>query len=190
MSEMVVQQVNRKFTARDIVLVGLFAALIAVGAFIKIPVGIVPMTLQTLMVTLSALILGRRLSIIATGVYIVIGLVGIPVFTQGGGIAYVLQPTFGYLLGFLASTFVIGTIVSKLKKPTYIGYLVACLCGIVVVYIIGVSYFTLIMNVYLGKGIAFSKIIVSNCLVFLPSDILSCVVATVLAKRLNPILHK
>lgn len=181
---------KQRFTPRDIVMVGLFAALIAVGAFIKIPFGIVSMTLQTLMVTLAALILGSRLSAVAVAIYIFIGLIGIPIFTQGGGPMYIFQPTFGYLLGFLLATILIGYVASKLKKPSFLGYLIAGICGMVITYLIGVSYFGLIMNVYLGKGMAISKMLVSCCAVFLPTDVLSCAVAALIARRLNPILHK
>ena len=80
-------------------LVALFAALIAVGAFIRVPVPLVPFTMQTFFVVLAGMLLGKKLGGASALVYLAIGLIGIPVFTQGGGIGYVLKPSFGYLIG-------------------------------------------------------------------------------------------
>ena len=82
-------------------LTALFAALVAAGAFIRIPIGTVPVTLQFVFANLAALLLGVKWGTLAIGLYIALGLVGVPIFTAGGGFTYVLQPTFGYLLGFL-----------------------------------------------------------------------------------------
>ena len=82
---------------------GLFTALIAAGAFIKItiPVQPVPMhfTLQFFFVLLSALLLGARRSLACVAAYLAIGLCGIPVFATGGGLSYLLKPTFGFQIG-------------------------------------------------------------------------------------------
>ena len=75
-----------KISAKDLTLVALFSALIAVGAFIKIPFLLVPITLQTLFIVLSALVLERKLAVLSVIVYIMIGLVGFPIFANGGGI--------------------------------------------------------------------------------------------------------
>ena len=87
-----------KSTVYSLILCALFAALIAVGAFIKIPVPFVPFTLQLLFTTLAGIVLGPKYGALSVGVYILIGLCGVPIFTQGGGPAYVLQPTFGLSL--------------------------------------------------------------------------------------------
>ena len=85
---------------KDMCLYALFAVLIGVGAFIKLPISIVPVTLQTLFVILAALILKEK-AVYSVLLYIGIGLLGIPVFASGGGISYVLVPSFGYLIGML-----------------------------------------------------------------------------------------
>ena len=86
-----------KNKVNDLVMISLFAALTAVGAFIKIPIPHVPLTLQTLMVMFAGLILGSRRGALSQLLYLVIGLLGIPIFAQGGGPGYVLQPSFGFL---------------------------------------------------------------------------------------------
>ena len=79
---------------RELVFMAFFSALIAIGAFIKIPVPVCPFTLQLLFTTMAGLLLGSRLGSAAVWVYIALGLLGLPVFTNGGGPGYVFQPTF------------------------------------------------------------------------------------------------
>lgn len=177
-----------RLTTRELVLCALFAALVAVGAFIKIPIGLVSITLQVLFSVLAGLLLGSRLGAAAVFTYILIGLAGIPVFTQGGGIGYVFQPTFGYLIGFGVGAYMAGLIVEKSKSKTFITYLTGAFALIVSVYVIGLPYLYVILNYYLGKNVGAGTALVSYCLVFLPNDILSCVLAAFAAKRLKPVL--
>ena len=80
----------------------IFTALTAVGAFIKIPIPYMEFTLQFLFTTLNGLLLGGKWGAAAVGAYVFLGLVGVPIFAEGGGFFYVLKPTFGYLIGFTA----------------------------------------------------------------------------------------
>ena len=124
-----------KLNTKSLILCSLFAALIAVGAFIKIPIPVVPFTLQVLFTTLAGLLLGPRLGAISVGIYLLVGLIGIPVFTQGGGLSYIVQPTFGYLIGFLVGTYVTGYIAHKTTKPSIKRLICASLTGLSIVYI-------------------------------------------------------
>lgn len=122
---------------KQLVFCSLFTALIAVGAFIKIPVPVVPFTLQYLFTMLAGLILGPRLGTISVAAYMLLGLAGLPIFTEGGGLWYVLKPSFGYIIGFCIGTYVTGTLAAKLKKRTFARYLAANLAGLAVVYAAG-----------------------------------------------------
>ena len=93
---------------KQLVFCSLFTALIVVGAFIKIPVPVVPFTLQYLFTMLAGLILGPRLGTISVTAYMLLGLAGLPIFTEGGGLWYVLKPSFGYIIGFCIGTYVTG----------------------------------------------------------------------------------
>ena len=104
---------RRKISTQDMVLCGVFTTLIAVGAFIKVPVPVVPFTLQFLFTMMAGLLLGGRKGALSVGVYILLGLVGLPVFAEGGGFWYILKPSFGYLLGFMLAAYVTGTMVEK-----------------------------------------------------------------------------
>lgn len=92
---------SHRWDTRDLVLFALFTALIAIGAFIRIPVPFCPFTLQLLFTTLAGLLLGSRRGAASVAVYVFLGTIGLPVFTSGGGPSYIFQPTFGYLLGFI-----------------------------------------------------------------------------------------
>ena len=89
----------------------MMATLMAVGAYIAIPVGPVPIVLQNLFVMLAALLLGGRWGFISVCVYLLAGAVGLPVFAGGtGGLGKFVGPTGGYLIGFAIAAYLIGTI--------------------------------------------------------------------------------
>ena len=104
---------NQHDMTRNMVLAALFAALTAIGAFLQIPTGTVPITLQFLFTALAGLLLGWKWGAISQLLYVGIGLLGLPVFTQGGGIGYVLQPSFGFLLGLIPAAAVIGAMTAR-----------------------------------------------------------------------------
>jgi len=167
--------------ATDTVLISLFAALTVVGAFIKIPIPHVPFTLQTLMVMFAGLILGSRRGALSQVLYLVLGLMGLPIFAQGGGPAYILQPSFGFLLGFAPGAFVIGKILEGDRKPSYTRILVALSLGQGVIYLFGLPYLYLNLNLILHKPISISTVFVAGFLVFLPGDILKTLIAALVA---------
>lgn len=137
-------------TTRRLVYIAVFTALIIVGGLISVPVPFttVELSFQTVFVLLAGLLLGATDGAIAVIVYIVMGLLGLPVFTRGGGIGYVLQPSFGYLIGFVIGAFTTGATVSRFKKKTAGKAFVAVLIGMIPVYIIGITYQVLIMYYY------------------------------------------
>lgn len=170
----------------NLMLCGVFAAMIGIGAFIRIPVPVVPFTLQFLFTTLAGMLLGKRLGTLSVIVYLVIGLAGVPIFAQGGGFSYVMQPTFGYLLGFAAGCWVTGSITEGLKQLSVKGLLVAGFSGLAVVYIIGMAYYYLICNYVLGTPIAFWPLFLYCFLLAVPGDIALCIVSAILSKRILP----
>ena len=105
---------KKKVNVRNLSLMALFAALTAVGAFITIPVPPVPFSLQIFFAILAGALLGSRQGAMSIVIYLLLGLCGLPVFTKGAGLSYLLQPTFGYLLGFVP--FAINCTVESFKK--------------------------------------------------------------------------
>lgn len=170
-------------------LCALFTALTAVGAFIRIPVPIVPFTLQLMFTTLAGLLLGPRLGFASVVTYLILGLIGLPIFTAGGGPAYVLQPTFGYLIGFALGTWVTGTIAHAKGQPSHVRLLIACFAGLFIIYGCGMIYYWLIVTFYLGTGIGLWALFIYCFAVFVPGNVVQCLLSAALAHRLLPLLY-
>lgn len=173
---------------RSLILCALFVALIAVGAFIRIPVPVVPFTLQFLFTTLAGLLLGGKKGALTVCIYIAMGLMGLPVFAEGGGLAYVLKPSFGYIIGFAAGAFVTGRIAGRTFRPGYGRLLAASFTGLGIVYLCGMTYYYLMSNFYLGTPIGLWPLFLYCFLLAVPGDICLCILSAVLAKRLIPAL--
>lgn len=181
---------KRRISTKEMIICSIFAALIAIGAFIKIPVPYVPFTMQLMFTTLAGVLLGANLGAVSVGVYLAIGLIGIPVFTKGGGIGYIFQPTFGYLIGFMIGAYVTGKIVERYEKPSFMNILFAGLSGLSIVYLAGVPYFYFISNLVINNPIGAKAIMMYGFIMCLPGDIFTCIVCALLGKKLVPILRK
>ena len=181
---------KKSFNTTALVLCALFSALIAVGAFIKIPVPYVPFSLQFLFTNLAGILLGKKYGAVSVAVYMAVGLVGIPVFTGGGGLGYIFQPTFGYIIGFLVGAFVTGSITHKSQNPSYKRMVLAGLAGLGVVYLLGMIYFYIIKNFYMNSSVDIWWLILNCFLIFLPGDIAICFLSALLSKKLLPIMKK
>lgn len=166
-----------KNRALSLVLIALFAALIAVGAFIKIPLGAMPITLQSGFVVLAGLTLGAKRASAAVAVYVLLGLFGLPIFVSGGGFDYVLRPSFGYLLGFIFGSAVTGVIYNRFREKRFFSAALAGIAGTLSVYIIGLPYLFLILKYYLNTAVSAELIFVSYFLIFLPGDLLCALAA-------------
>lgn len=175
---------RNKLSTKELVLIPLFSALICIGAFIKIPIGIVPVSLQTVFVLLAGLILGSRRGAIAVLLYVFLGLVGLPVFTGGGGPQYVLSPTFGYLIGMIFAAFAAGLIAEKSNRRSILINFLAAFTGLIIIYTFGVAWLYLIKNIYLNGSAPISALIKAGFLVFLPADTFWCAVAAIVGKRM------
>ena len=185
-------ELNRgRRVAAELAKCAIFVVLMIVSAFIKIPFPLVPLTFQTVVAVLAGLLLGPLYSTAAVGVYIFMGLIGLPVFTSGGGFAYVVQPTFGYILGFAAGAFVAGALCGRGKAAqiTLRGALLASVAGFLVNYIVGVPYFLLIWHFYMHNGGVWQAAVTYN-LIYMPKDLALCLLAGFLAWRVRPLLDR
>ncbi|WP_413378702.1 biotin transporter BioY [Alkalihalobacillus sp. 1P02AB] len=131
------------FKTIDLVLIPMFAALMAIGANLTamIVIGGVPITLQTFFAILAGALLGSKRGTYAILVYLIVGLVGFPVFAQfHGGLAILLRPTFGFLLSFLLVAYCTGKWIEKSKNKTLSTFIIACFIGLIITYVIGTNY--------------------------------------------------
>ncbi len=180
---------NKRYCrVRQMVPCALFAALIVAGAFIRVPLPLVPFTLQTLFVMLAGLLLGGKLGALSVLIYIALGLIGLPVFSSGGGIGYIFNPNFGYLIGFAIGAFVTGCIAEKSEKPTLARLFVGGAAGIFVIYFCGMVYYYFMSMFYLGNPIGLWPLFLYCFIMVIPGDILKCIISVLLAKRLYPII--
>lgn len=171
-------------SARKLVYTALFAVLTAVGAFLRIPLGVSSITLQFLFTAMAGVLLGPACGALSQGVYVALGLIGLPIFTAGGGFGYVLQPTFGFLLGLIPAAAIIGAISRRSSSPLRLA--LACLAGLAALYAVGVPYMALILNGYIGKGMSVSGLLWAGMIPFLPGDAIKIAVTALLC----PLLRK
>lgn len=161
---------------KEMILISIFAALTAIGAFLKIETPLVPFTLQFVFCAYAGLILGSRKGLYSQILYVLIGLVGFPIFAHGGGPMYIFKPTFGYLIGFIVCAFVIGKMTENIEEyvsvKSFIKIFASVLTGLFFVYLFGVSYLYLIVNVYLGKAMSVQGAIAAGFLPYILSDVI------------------
>ena len=107
---------EQAFSVRDLARIGIFTALTAIGEFISIPAGPVPITLQSFFVLLSGLMLGSKKAAFSQITYLLLGLIGFPVFAGfSGGLQHIYKPSFGFILGYIAAAYIAG----KFKEEKY-----------------------------------------------------------------------
>ncbi|WP_416731119.1 biotin transporter BioY [Fictibacillus sp. JL2B1089] len=174
----------------DITLVGMFVALMAIGANITtmfpfMVVGGVPITLQTFFCILAGALLGSRLGAISMSVYVLVGLVGAPVFAQfKGGFATVISPTFGFLLSYILVAYLTGLIIEKNGGKA--SYIAATLVGTAVNYIVGTNLMFMAYKMWADAPEGFTYSMAwAWMMVPLPKDIILAICAGMLATRIN-----
>lgn len=169
-----------KINIRQMTLISLFAALTAVGAFISIPIGPVPITLQTLFTLLAAMTLGSVMGASSQIIYVLLGIVGLPVFAGfKAGIGILFGPTGGFLFGFIISAYIIGKIIELKKEKNIFYYFLAGLIGTIIIYIFGVTQLSFV------TGMGVKRAVVVGIFPFLPGDILKIIAASFIASKLK-----
>jgi len=167
-------------STRGMIYVSMFGALTAIGALISIPLQPVPVTLQTLFLYLAGSLLGGRLGALSQIIYVILGVIGLPVFSGGkAGLGVFMGPTGGYLLGFIAGAFVTGKIAEAREKPGLVWIVLAMLVGTAVVYTLGVTQLVLIGELSVEKALAV------GVLPFLPGDALKIAAAAVITMKVK-----
>lgn len=179
-----------KLKTKELTTCGLFAALIAVGAFIKIdiplPMYTMHFTMQWFFVLMAGYLLGSKLATLSVVTYLCIGLVGIPVFAAGGGPTYIFRPGFGFLLGFVLAAFLIGYITEHMKGHNTLALILPATVGLVAYYTVGAIYFYCIKNFYAATPISFGVVVVDYCLITVAPDFILCVWAALFSEKLRP----
>ncbi len=187
-----IRTAKKPLSVRETTYCSLFASLIAVGAFIRIdlPVQPFPMhfTLQIFFSLLAGLLLGPKRGATSVGIYLAVGLLGIPVFASGGGPSYLIRPTFGFLAGFMPAAYLAG-VISRMGKRNSLGWdILASLTGMLSYYLAGMIYFYLVSNYLISMPVTWRLVFVNCFLLTVAGDLVLTVLAAFLAGRLKAAL--
>lgn len=156
--------------------IAMFTALFAVSAFLFIPIGTVPITLQTLVLTLCGLLLGVRAGLLSVSAYLLLGAIGVPVFSGfQGGFSVFVAPTGGFLVGFLPAVLLIS--LGKKLRFTWLFTMLAHL----VLYTVGTVWFVVVFDSTAGLITCLTTLV----LPFLLPDAIKAVFAVWLSKKLE-----
>ena len=165
-------------SSKRLVRVALLLVLTIIGGFIKVPFGATHFTLQTFFVLSSGIFLGAKDGLFCQILYLLLGLVGIPIFASGGGIFYFMQPSFGYLLAFPLSAFMVGKIIwSKYKTLSFVKIWLVCVLSLIPIYLIGGVYQVVILTtVYSLELYATATTTILSLLPLLAFDVVLCLI--------------
>ena len=177
----------------------LFAAIICVGCLIKIPLGVIPVVLQNMLCILCAVLLGGVWAGIPTALFLLAGLIGLPVYSGGsGGIAVWLGPTGGFLPGYLLGAVAAGFIAGrpsveekKISLKNTIRISLAVIAGMILLYIPGVirfSYWATPAGKVPVEKTALMYTLTACVIPYIPGDVLKAVVAILVALKLRPVV--
>lgn len=161
-----------KAVIRNVVLVLSFAILTGICAKFKIEIGLIPITMQTFVVLVSGVLLGSKRGAASQITYLLGGLVGLPWFSRGGGLAYVLSPTFGYMLGFVFAAYSVGYLAERGWDRNIKTAVLAMFIGSIFIYIPGL--------LYLARFIGFEKVLLVGLYPFILGDLLKITLAGLL----------
>ncbi|MBQ9532226.1 MAG: biotin transporter BioY [Eubacterium sp.] len=182
------QKQNNKLKTIDLAYIGLSAALIAVCSWISIPLT-VPITLQTLGVCLVSGLFGAKRGTLSVFIYILLGAIGVPVFSGfKGGIGALFGATGGYIIGFIFTALIVG-IVSDKTEGNFLKVLIAMIVGVLICYVFGTAWFAV---VYAKTSEPASlKTILGWCVLpFLLPDAVKIILSAVLTNRLKKFIKK
>ena len=126
--------------------------MLAISSKVQTPFTLVPATMQTFVVLFLGMVLGYKLAAATVVLYLLEGSLGLPVFAKGAGMAYLIGPTGGYLIGFVIAMYVVGLLAEKHWDRTVIGIVGAMLIGEVIIFALGVGWLATIIG--LNKAIA------------------------------------
>lgn len=168
----------------------LMTVLIIVGRYITIPLQPVPLTFQAFFVILAGTVFGKKIGAAASALYLTLGLIGIPVFTGGGGIGYLAKPTFGYIIGFVVGSFLAGYLKERFNVESFFGYTLTSFISLVPVYLLGTIYFYLLNVYFLNAPQELSTVIAACILTPLPNAFIHSFLIGLVSPRLVQALKK
>lgn len=164
---------------RKTLIIALFTGLIIVGAFIRVPLPPVPITLQTLFVLFAALVGGLQVGLSSFFIYLLLGSIGLPIFSNGGGMAAIIGPTGGFLFGMLLATIIAGLFSDKAKEkenkiPLFI---IGGILASISIYLIGIPWLKI------STSMEWQRTIQVGLIPFILGDSIKLIAAILLANK-------
>ncbi len=170
----------------------MFTAVIAASAILTrfLPVAVVPYSLQSLLVFLAGGVLNRRTAALSILAYILLGLVGIPVFASPpyGGPGYFLMPSFGFLLGFILTAWIVSFCLERWGN-SLMAHILSVIAGIAAMYLIGLPYLFIILKFYLGQAVDVGYIIKIGLIPFIGLDLIKASIAAFISYQVRKNLN-
>lgn len=181
---------SKTFSAKNLAYCGIFVAFLCVSGIFNIPITNGAISMQVAVVFILACILERKLAVLTVIAYLILGLVGLPVFAKGGGLGYVFQPTFGFLASFVIGAFTLSSIYkSSIFKRKIVAYIVGIIATLLIVYAVGSTYMYFIFNLTTDNQFNFAKIVSFAVAPYILIDIGKAVVAYFVVISLERALH-
>jgi len=174
-----------KISIRQMTMISFFSALTAAGAFISIPIQPVPFSLQTLFTLLAGMMLGSVSGALSQIIYILLGVIGLPVFAGfKSGLGILLGPTGGFLFGFVIAAYIVGKITEIIKEMNIFYYFFIGCFGILIIYLIGIAQLSIVASIEIKKAL------VIGALPYFPGDILKVIAASFMVNKLKVFIDK
>lgn len=175
---------------RKMIMAALFTAILIVATQWAIPIGPVPITMQPFVVMLAGLILGSNWGAASVGLWVLLGVIGLPVFAGGkAGITVLMGPTGGFILAFIVCAFLIGWLTEKRQLgfwPTT-GIVLGCL---LLTYAIGLAGFLFNMQHFLHKTLSVQQGLKLAVLPFIPADVVKAILASYIGVKVKNALQQ
>ena len=169
--------VSRKWKTIDMAYIALFAVLMAVCSWISIP-AVVPFTLQTFGVFVAVSVLGGKRGTLAVVLYLLMGVVGLPVFAGfSGGLGVLLGSTGGYIIGFIVMAVIAGLFIDNCRKPWI--QLIGMIVGTIVCYLFGTVWFCIV------AGYTFQAALAVCVIPFIPADLVKMIIAMIIGPMIK-----
>lgn len=199
-----------KISTQEMVMAAMFTAMMCViSILVRVfqPIIMIPFSLQPLVMLLAAYLLSPRAAFLSMLAYLLLGIVGFPVFSVPpyGGPAYILIPTFGFILGFPAAAWVQSKLIKPIPRPSFISagargglayylkslpsFIPAGVGGVLIYYLIGLPYMYLILNFYLGHNVDIIQVLKLGFIPFIAMDLVKVIAASFLAVELCRRFH-
>ena len=176
---------------KDMTLIAIMIGMLIICSQLAIPIGPIPITLQTLAVLMIGYLLTPKNAVLTIILYLLLGLIGFPIFANfSGGLQAILLPSFGFALAFIPATYLQTRYLKNHNISQVKNLMIAGLINTAITYLIGLTYMAFILNIYLNSSLNFMGILWIGFIPFVPGDIIKVVLAILLAKRLLPIIYK